>query len=169
MKVCKKCERERPVEEFFVNRAMKDGRMSMCRDCSMEKTRAYRLKNLDRERAIGREKQRAFRAANPSYDRWMKIWRKYGLTPKQWEDLYSLQQGRCAICIAPLAEGTKICVDHDHATGVVRGLLCTICNQGLGYFKDDPDRLRRAAAYVEAAPVAVEQGEEVMPYGDCVQ
>ena len=56
------------------------------------------------------------------------------------------QGGLCAICgAAPAAH-----VDHDHATGAVRQLLCFNCNGGLGQFKDDPALLRVAARYIEA-------------------
>ncbi len=56
------------------------------------------------------------------------------------------QGGVCALCrTAPAAH-----VDHDHATGGVRELLCFNCNGGLGQFKDDPALLRAAARYVEA-------------------
>jgi hypothetical protein len=63
---------------------------------------------------------------------------------------------RCGICLTPLAEVSKICVDHCHTTGAVRGLLCNRCNQGLGYFGDDPDTLVRAAQYLSAQIVGSE-------------
>lgn len=77
------------------------------------------------------------------------IWQNYGLLPQQWDALYDQQLGRCAICLITLAEVKKICVDHDHVTGRVRGLLCHGCNVAIGHLQDDPDLLRRAAEYVE--------------------
>jgi uncharacterized protein with PIN domain len=66
------------------------------------------------------------------------------------EDLQKLfeSQSVCPICQRPLSE-VKVCIDHDHATNKVRGLLCNECNLGLGFFKDDPDRLRSALFYLE--------------------
>lgn len=59
--------------------------------------------------------------------------------------MLAAQGGLCAVCQEALA----VHVDHDHATGAVRDLLCFNCNGGLGQFRDDPELLRAAAAYVE--------------------
>jgi hypothetical protein len=54
------------------------------------------------------------------------------------------QDGRCAVCGDPAQH-----LDHDHATGATRQLLCQRCNQGLGLFRDDPGLLHAAAFYVQ--------------------
>lgn len=58
------------------------------------------------------------------------------------------QKGRCAICRHKPQPGTHLCVDHCHATGVVRGLLCRGCNLGLGCFKDSAPSLSAAILYL---------------------
>lgn len=75
----------------------------------------------------------------------------YGLTPEQYAEMLAEQEGRCAICRIGTPGGRGGWhVDHDHATGMVRGLLCHNCNLALGNFKDDVTRLRAAVAYLEA-------------------
>ena len=59
------------------------------------------------------------------------------------------QNGRCAICGRPETEAGGLAVDHCHATGKVRGLLCTLCNTALGKFRDRTDILRAAIRYLE--------------------
>lgn len=61
------------------------------------------------------------------------------------------QDGMCRICGRAWTRGRALHVDHDHATGRIRGLLWFTCNNALGDFADDPDRLRAAARYVEVA------------------
>lgn len=58
------------------------------------------------------------------------------------------QGGNCAICLTPPKRWFAI--DHDHATGKVRGLLCTNCNTGIGMLKDDLEVLHRAQVYLSA-------------------
>lgn len=79
---------------------------------------------------------------------------QYGITLEQAEQYMITQWGRCAICTTHIEFGHeerkhKACVDHDHETGFVRGLLCSPCNVSLGGFKDDPEVLRAAAEYLE--------------------
>src|SRR5262249_20157987 len=71
---------------------------------------------------------------------------KYGLTWEDYQKLLARQGGRCAICGE---ESDKLCVDHCHETGAVRGLLCPLCNSATGFFRDDPERTRAATRYLE--------------------
>lgn len=73
---------------------------------------------------------------------------KYNLTKQEFSDLIS-RYSVCAICGRPPVK-RRLCIDHDHVTGKIRGLLCNSCNRMLGYGKDDPVVLRLAADYLEA-------------------
>lgn len=74
-----------------------------------------------------------------------------GLTQEQYDALLEAQDRRCAICgtTDPGAGRECFAIDHDHATGATRALLCNHCNLGLGHFRDDPGRLLAAAAYLK--------------------
>ena len=61
------------------------------------------------------------------------------------------QGGVCAICKKKPDEGKLLCVDHCHVTGMVRGLLCHKCNNVLAFGNDDPEIMRAAIAYLQAA------------------
>lgn len=74
------------------------------------------------------------------------IRRKHGLTNFEFLSLFA--QENCGICEQPFGPNRRSCVDHDHATGEVRGLLCYPCNSGLGMFQDNIPLLRRAIAYL---------------------
>jgi len=78
---------------------------------------------------------------------------KYGMKPGDYEKLMAAQNNSCAICGVKESVGrggqlTRLCVDHNHETGQVRGLLCAACNKGLGIFKDDFRLVANAAAYL---------------------
>jgi len=74
---------------------------------------------------------------------------KYGLTKTQTLALLVVQYGICGICTANLL-GVKWVVDHNHKTGLVRGILCYACNTGLGKLGGDMEGLKRADRYLRA-------------------
>ncbi|MFD3734986.1 endonuclease VII domain-containing protein [Streptomyces sp. NPDC058632] len=88
--------------------------------------------------------------------------RQYGITEAERDGSTASQEGACRICLsAPAAH-----VDHCHETGRVRGVLCFSRNAALGQFKDRPDAIRRAAAYVEGIawkPTLVAPGVYQLP------
>ena len=73
---------------------------------------------------------------------------QYNLTLEDYEAMHEAQGGGCAICGEAEDTGRLLAVDHDHETGLVRGLLCTRCNTGLGLFRDNPDLLDAAREYL---------------------
>lgn len=76
------------------------------------------------------------------------VLKRFGLTPEAYAELAEKHGGRCAICGG--TQKRELAIDHCHKTGKVRALLCGKCNIGLGHFKDDPELLRKAAAYLES-------------------
>jgi len=82
-----------------------------------------------------------------------RIKHRYGITIDDYQKLLELQEGKCAVCKQLPGDnvrahwGGKLCIDHCHDTGKVRGLLCNDCNLAVGYGKT-PDILERAAAYL---------------------
>lgn len=100
-----------------------------------------RLKQLRRRDTVPEQKL---------YEREAKLLKKYGITHDDYERLLKEQDGGCAICGTkdPRQRSEYFHVDHDHATGIVRGLLCSPCNQGLGYFQENVEVMARAIAYL---------------------
>jgi hypothetical protein len=103
---------------------------------------AYREKNRDKLRVVSRE----WRRANPEKCRNWSLKRKFGITQTEFELLFEIQMGKCAICAE--APDEILNIDHDHITGEIRALLCSACNRGLGHFKDDLQRISAAAIYL---------------------
>jgi Recombination endonuclease VII len=123
------------LNEFNVHATSPQGRRLRCQYCTREYQKNYRKKHPDRVAAHERSKN---------------LRKYYNLHPEQYEVLKEWSNGGCAICGAKNGrEGYRLFVDHDHATGKVRALLCNDCNLGLGAFKDRVDLLKIAIAYLE--------------------
>lgn len=76
--------------------------------------------------------------------------RKYGVTTEMYQEMLDAQNGVCAICLgAPVPPRKRLCIDHDHSTGAVRGLLCHKCNAGLGMFNDDKELIMKAIDWLK--------------------
>jgi len=75
--------------------------------------------------------------------------RKFGLTIAERDALIQAQDGTCPLCGRVFTRFDRACVDHDHATGRMRGIICSSCNKALGLFKDSIPALTRAIAYLQ--------------------
>lgn len=112
-----------------------------------DKVSAYRKRWQAKHPEKHRAAQRKWRLANPEKTKASDRKKRYGIDGKTYLALLSAQAGACAICGDDIRY--RATVDHNHLTGMVRGLLCNGCNIGLGRFRDDPIRLHRAADYIE--------------------
>lgn len=91
------------------------------------------------------------------WDLWSRNYnlQKFGIDFDGYQQLYTSQNGVCAICSKPETELNRnkktkaLAVDHDHQTGKIRGLLCSRCNTSIGKFDENADLLRTAADYLE--------------------
>lgn len=122
MKTCLKCKIEKELTEFTTDNSRKDSLDVYCRSC-----RRKHYIDPYRQSSKGKTTQRRYH-----------LKRTYGV------DLDAIPEV-CELC----GRVGKICVDHDHQTGEVRGFLCNSCNAGIGYSGEDPELMRRWADYIE--------------------
>src|SRR3990172_3301492 len=115
--------RERKRNEYIANR-----------EVVKERSRCWGANNRDRKLAVGA----IYR------DQYLRA--EFGISLAEYNALFEDQGGVSAICKTSTEK--VLVVDHNHQTGVVRGLLCSGCNAGLGQFKDNPERMIRAAHYI---------------------
>jgi len=146
-KTCTCCKLEKDTTEFYVRkRNDKDYIVVQCKKCIAEKTKKYHTEHPE----INRKAAIKWRQADPQRCRRRTIKWAYGITIEEYETLVAKQNGQCAICgTTNTAPWPHLCIDHDHNTGKVRGLLCGSCNQGIGRLKDSPVLCRKAAEYLE--------------------
>lgn len=141
LKTCSECAEEKPISEFTFDKR-RGSYTSKCTKCRTKKTKEWRDKNPNYE------KERY--GVNEDRDRWRHIKRKYGISKEEYVEMLDSQGGRCAICGDEPGErySHQLHVDHCHASGKVRGLLCRGCNHMLGVIKDDEVLLFKAVEYL---------------------
>lgn len=136
MKACTKCRIEKPMEEFYEHPGYRDGRRARCRPCHIDDAAKQASRRLRRDNHYRH---------------------KYGISLADYEALNAAQGGLCLSCEQPetaIGNGGEVmalAVDHDHATGAIRGLLCRNCNITLGRHDDDPEVFDNLARYLRRA------------------
>ena len=108
----------------------------------LAKRKTYYYENQEHILAQSREYTARTRSARKVYNRK----HLYGITAEDFDSLILKQNSKCPICLESL--GDKIAIDHDHATGAVRGILHNICNLGLGCLGDSWENMLRATNYL---------------------
>lgn len=129
-KYCYVCRRILPDENFAKNSTKPGEIRPECRECD----------NLQRKERKQREKERDPEGWRDKY-----LKKKYNISLDEYNQMVLDQNSLCWIC----EEEIDLVVDHDHETGLVRGLLCNLCNTSLGGFKDSIDSLNRAIKYLQ--------------------
>ena len=178
MKTCSKCQIEKPYSDFGKASNNKDGYKGQCRSCISD----YRTKDYNRrpevkeathkretkpERKAARSAQR--KAKQPEHNarilKWRhknpdksnaivrkSAWKKAGIEDVDtldWDAYLESAEGKCSLCGI---EYTKPMRDHDHSTGLTRGVLCVKCNTALGVLGDNEEGLLRALDYLRNPP-----------------
>jgi hypothetical protein len=149
-KICRKCLTRKSLDQFNRDSSAKDGRQKYCRPCQNERNSAWAKANVRKRTDYTRE----WSKANPDkiFNNYLRHF--YGIDKAEYDEMSANQNGVCAICAQPerfkkFGKVMRLSVDHCHGTGMVRGLLCSRCNNGLGHMNDDPQRMRAAIAYLE--------------------
>jgi hypothetical protein len=129
-----------------------------CKPCTIRRNEERKQKYPERVRELANARVQRYRDRMPKEKKiakgrqgnLAKVLKLHGLTHEQHATMVEAQDNRCAICGAsPGGRFKHLAIDHCHATGKVRGLLCTTCNLTIGGFKDDVARFRAAIAYIE--------------------
>ncbi|MBZ6172818.1 MULTISPECIES: endonuclease VII domain-containing protein [Streptomyces] len=190
VKRCSRCKQDKPRAAFASNKAMKDDLQAYCRECAAqyyrqrqdargrkprprvaapeghkycqrcEKTKPH--SEWDRNRTASDGLSTACKVCRAIEGRARHLKRHYGLTEAERDEMVASQMGLCVICL----KAPPVHVDHCHETGKVRGVLCFNCNSAIGKLGDDPDAVRRAAAYLEGTswkPTLVAPGVYRLP------
>jgi hypothetical protein len=154
LKICGQCKLEKPIEEFHINKSRKDGHSVWCGDCNNKKTKAYH----------STEKGSKYRK---QYCKWYNktqqgkksrrkcvLKRQYGITLERYDEMFTKQNGVCAICGKPETMKNQyglvsLSVDHNHTTNAVRKLLCHRCNSIIGMVCEDTNLLENIIRYLK--------------------
>lgn len=132
VKVCTKCGKEKPISEFFADKQKSSGKRPDCKECNTKRSVEWIKKNPELRKSYVTKSNT-------------------GVEPIDFYNLLNLQGNKCSICGKSTEDNKRrLSIDHCHETMIVRGLLCTTCNFGLGYFQDNKELLLKAVEYLKS-------------------
>jgi hypothetical protein len=145
-KACKKCGETKPIEQYHRRRSARDGRQTICATCATAIAAAFNKSHPD----YHRQHAKAWGRANPERKADIALKTRLGIPYGTYDRMFAEQEGKCAICKtdSPGARTKRFHVDHDNDTGVIRGLLCSRCNTGIGQLRHSETLLLAAIAYL---------------------
>ena len=141
-KCCSVCKVLLSLDKYHKSKSTKDGYSYRCKNCDYQARIKYRTERKLQYQTVTRKEYRK---------------RVYGLSDDSFNTLWKKQKGKCPICDKTLTDAlgnkhlpSKAVIDHCHKTGKIRGILCTMCNKGLGLLGDNINGLKKAVQYLNA-------------------
>jgi hypothetical protein len=158
MKQCIKCGLLKEAHYFYKEKRVADGLTARCKACMKNDASASYSERREDIAARNKENYCSRKAKDKS------LRNNYGITLKQWENIFDSQGCKCAICgsLEPNHSSGQFVVDHCHEFGQVRGILCGNCNIMLGQAKDDINTLFDGAMYLiqNSTPESIEERKQ---------
>ena len=168
-KECSVCKKALPLFEFRKRKSTnKDATYAACKACSSKYVVAYNKKHPEKRKIWSkRYRDKHKDKASAASKAWLKahpekvreyaingykshLKNKYGISIEDYDEMYIRQGGCCGICGTHQSKlGKRFCIDHDHDSGGVRGLLCDRCNTSIGKFEHNICLLKNAIRYLE--------------------
>ena len=132
MKICNKCNQKKHIDCFSRHSPKREQKRNYCKQCAVLTTKKYEQNHPDRELNY-------------------RLNKKYLISKQQYDHILNNQNGKCAICNREFsdAKNRRLCIDHNHLTSKIRGLLCFNCNTALGKVSDDINILKNMIKYLE--------------------
>ncbi len=164
MQKCSTCNKVLPFEKFHKKSQNKNGYSHICRRCTSDKWKEYRKQDpnfaekhklrgsrwYSENREDKLKKNKEWRESHKSEYREINLKSRFGINNLQYDNILESQNNSCAICKKHKDEFSyHLVVDHCHATGKIRGLLCKKCNLGIGHLDDNIDILKSSISYLE--------------------
>lgn len=156
MKICKKCGLERENNEFHRDKHNPDGLTYHCKKCRNTQYSEYYMKNPEKQKIKNdsqkNNRKKYYRSESGiESSRKAHLKKKFNISLNEYNRLSELQNHTCAICgqKEEYYRNRVLCVDHNHNTNNIRGLLCNTCNRALGLFKEDKNNLQNAIKYLQ--------------------